>query len=187
MKRLLKLANSIKDKALRKKVVDLLKNPVMSHKDLASKYRPCDLKEAPASIQFHHIYKGGLVDHIYSVTLLSIAFAENLKKVYNVRVDMDALIAGALLHDIGKLWILKNGPDGWETTDHTLDHTMLGTAELYAREFPEKVVHIVASHFGSEGPTPPQTIEAVIFHHIDTLDALIGTNKQDILLQLLKK
>ncbi|MEE9405803.1 MAG: HD domain-containing protein, partial [Candidatus Aenigmarchaeota archaeon] len=76
------------------------------------------------------------------------------------------------------LYTMKKGKAGWENTESLLDHTMLGTAELYARGFPEKVVHIVASHFGEEGPTPPQTIEALLFHKMDNLDARLGTPQQ---------
>ena len=55
---------------------------------------------------------------------------------------------------------------------------MLGTSELYARGFPEPVIHIVASHFGDQGPTPPQTIEAVIFHYADNLDAVLNADAE---------
>ena len=72
-------------------------------------------------------------------------------------------------------------------TELTLDHTMAGTSELYARGFPEKVVHIVASHFGENGPTPPATMEALVFHTIDNLDALIGTTRQENIIHLLLK
>lgn len=182
---LLKLADKIKDRDLKKNVVETLKYPSLFHKGLAKKYPTADLKEAPASIQFHHVYKEGLLEHTYSVTMLCINMIEHMKKVYKTELDSDALIAAALVHDIGKLWGEKKGENGWEGTELTLDHTMLGTAELYARGFPEKVLHIVASHFGPEGPTPPQTMEAVIFHAIDNLDAVIGTNRQENILQLL--
>lgn len=182
---LLKLAEKIEDKELQKKVVETLKHPALFHKELAKKYAAADLKEAPASIQFHHVYSTGLVEHTYSVTMLSISIAETLEKVYKLGIDTDSLTAAALVHDIGKLWGFKKLKGGWEATNLTLDHTMLGTSELYARQFPEKVLHIVASHFGAEGPTPPQTLEAVIFHYVDTLDAVIGTNRQENILSLL--
>ncbi len=186
IKHLIKLAERIKDKELRKKVVDILRHPALSNKELAKKYRAADLKEAPASVQFHHVYRAGLVEHTYAVTMLSINMAETLEKIYKLNLDMDALVAAALVHDIGKLWGFRKSKAGsWEATELTLDHTMLGTSELYARGFPEKVLHIVASHFGSEGPTPPQTMEAVIFHYIDTMDAVVGTNRQENLLSLL--
>jgi len=184
---LTELANMIKDKELRKKVVDALKHPAMSHTSLAKKYKAADLKDAPASIQFHHTYEIGLVEHTYAVTKLSISVAETINTVYGMELDMDALIAAALVHDIGKLWGMKKSAAGWQPTELTLDHTMAGTSELYTREFPEKVLHIVASHFGENGPTPPATMEALIFHTIDNMDAVIGTNKQENLINLLLK
>ena len=184
---LMELAKRIKDTDLRKKVADILKHPAMSHKGLAGRYGPADIKEAPASIQFHHTYEKGLLEHTYAVTKLSISVAETINSVYKLELDLDALIAAALVHDIGKLWRMKKGPSGWQATDLSLDHTMAGTAELYSRHFPEKVLHIVASHFGENGPTPPGTMEALIFHTVDNMDALIGTNKQENIINLLLK
>jgi 7,8-dihydroneopterin 2',3'-cyclic phosphate phosphodiesterase len=183
MKRLIELANKIKDRELRKKVLDVLRDPRLTNKSL--KYAGSDLKETPASVNWHHVKKGGLIEHTYSVTLMSISIAEVVEKVYKTPIDYDSMIAASLLHDIGKLWGTKKTSRGWEATSLTLDHTILGTSELYARGFPEPVLHIVASHFGDQGPTPPQTIEAVIFHYADSLDAILGTSKQDQVLQLL--
>ena len=181
------LAKKIEDVKLRKMTIDFLKNPVMTYKDLGKKYPPADLAVVPASIQFHHTYDKGLVEHTYVVTKLAIDVAETFNKKYGVGLDMDALISGALLHDIGKLWGLKKGSSGWEPSGLMLDHTMAGTSELYARGFPEKVIHIVASHFGENGPTPPQTMEALIFHTVDNLDATINANRQENLINLILK
>lgn len=183
MKRLIELSKKIKDKELRKKVVDVLQHPSLSNKKL--KYDAADFKEAPASVQWHHVKKGGLIEHTYATTQLSLKIADVFEEVYKTKIDIDVLIAAALVHDIGKLWGMKKSSVGWQATAITLDHTMLGTAELYARNFPEKVIHIVASHFGEQGPTPPQTIEAMIFHYADNIDAVLGTNKQDQVLQML--
>jgi 7,8-dihydroneopterin 2',3'-cyclic phosphate phosphodiesterase len=53
-----------------------------------------------------------------------------------------------------------------------LDHSSLGLAELYKREFPEEVLHLVISHTGSSN-NPPRTLEALILHYVDTLLALV--------------
>lgn len=184
---LTELAHKIKDKELMKMVIVTLKHPEMSHKAMAEKYKPADLNNAPASIQFHHTYEKGLIEHTYAITKLCISVADTLKETYNMELDLDALIAAALVHDIGKLWGMKKSASGWQPTDLTLDHTMAGTSELYARGFPEKVLHIVASHFGENGPTPPATMEALIFHTIDNMDAMIGTNRQENIINLLLK
>ena len=178
-KDILEFAGRIKDAKLRKMVIDTLKNPgPLSNKSLKLPQVP--FEQAPASIDWHHAKTGGLVEHTYIVTKMCISVAEDLKKVYKTRMDMDALIAGALLHDIGKVWGVRKTRSGkWQSTGSTIDHTMLGTAELHARHFSEKVVHIVASHFGENGPTPPQTIEAYIVHMIDNMDAVINGNAED--------
>ena len=184
MEKLIELAKRIKDKKLQRLVIKTLKAPgILSNPEF--KYKASGFKEAPASLNWHHIGVGGLLEHTYSVTLLSISVAETLEKVYKTELDKDALIAAALLHDFGKLFEMKKGKAGWEGTGISLDHTMLGTSELYSRGFPEKVMHIIASHFGEQGPTPPQTVEAIIFHTLDNLDAVLGTQKQEDILKLL--
>jgi 7,8-dihydroneopterin 2',3'-cyclic phosphate phosphodiesterase len=183
MKKLLELADRIEDKELRKKVVDVLKYPDLSNKEF--KYPAIDLNSAPASVNWHHVQSGGLIEHTYSVSLLVLSVAEIIEKVYKIPVNKDVLLAAALIHDIGKLWGIRKIGGKWEANELTIDHTVLGTAELYSRGFPESVIHVVASHFGDQGPTPPQTIEAVIFHYVDSLDAVIGTVKQDNIIELL--
>lgn len=178
-KDLLDFAARIKDPKLRKIVMDTLKNPgQLSNKNLNLPQVP--FEQAPASLDWHHAKTGGLVEHTYIVTKMCISVAEDLRKVYKSEIDMDSLIAGALLHDIGKVWGVRRAKSGkWVSTGSTIDHTMLGTAELHARHFPEKVVHIVASHFGENGPTPPQTVEAYIVHMIDNMDATISGNADE--------
>jgi 7,8-dihydroneopterin 2',3'-cyclic phosphate phosphodiesterase len=178
LKELLKIACQIKDSQLRAKVIDILKNPSLSNTNL--KYKPANIDEVPASLNWHHIQTGGLVEHTLAVTKLAIAIGQTLKDVYKMAIDMDSLIAAAILHDIGKIWSMQK-VKGWLATNITLDHTILGTAELYARGFPERVLHIVASHFGEQGPTPPQTIEAIILHYADSLDAVLNGKQNNIL------
>ncbi|MFH1294502.1 MAG: HD domain-containing protein [Candidatus Aenigmatarchaeota archaeon] len=182
MKRLLELAEQIKDDELRSKVIEVLTKPKLSSK--AFDYPMSDPEKMPASLGYHHVYEGGHIDHTYAVTTMATKIADTLREVYKKEIDYDALIAGALVHDIGKLWTMHK-PKEWESTGLTLDHTMLGTSELYARNFPEKVLHIVASHFGPAGPTPPQTIEAIIFHFVDSFDANISTSEQADMIKLL--
>jgi 7,8-dihydroneopterin 2',3'-cyclic phosphate phosphodiesterase len=183
MKDLLKIAEGIGNASLRKRVISTLRNPGKLSGKAFAKYEPCSFEEAPASTSFHHIYIGGLLDHTYSVAKNAICIAKAFEEVYKIDMDYDSLIAAALLHDVGKLWKLKKENDVWDDTGILLDHTMLWTSELYARGFPEKVVHIVASHFGENGPTPPMTIESMILHNVDDFDARMGTMDQESLLQ----
>jgi putative nucleotidyltransferase with HDIG domain len=174
MKDLLDLAGRIKDLKLRKMVIETLRNPgPLSNKGMKLPQVP--FESAPASVDWHHAKTGGLVEHTYFVTKVCISVAEEISEVYKTEIDMDSLIAGSLLHDIGKVWGVRKSKSGkWQSSGVSLDHTMLGTAELHARHFPEKVVHIVAAHFGDQGPTPPQTIEAYILHVVDNMDAVLN-------------
>lgn len=174
-KDILDLAGKIKNPKLRKMVTDTLRNPgPLSNKGMKLSQVP--FEQAPASIDWHHAKTGGLVEHTYFVTKVCISVAEEISKVYGTEIDMDSLIAGSLLHDIGKVWGVRKTRSGkWQNTGSSIDHTMLGTAELHARHFPETVVHIVAAHFGDQGPTPPQTIEAYILHAIDNMDAVLNS------------
>lgn len=180
---LIDLAKKIKNKDLREKVIELLNHPSLQNKAL--QYSPASLERAPASINWHHVKEGGLIEHTRAVTLMCISIGNILEKVYGMKIDFDSLIAGALLHDIGKLWNFKKKKSGWDSTDLTLDHTTLGTAELYARGFPESVLHIVASHFGEHGPTPPKTVEALILHTVDTLDAILNEAPEQNIINLI--
>jgi putative nucleotidyltransferase with HDIG domain len=178
-KDILALAGKIKDAKLRKMTTETLKNPgQLSNRNMKLPQAP--FGQAPASMEWHHAKTGGLVEHTYFVTKVCISVAEEISKVYKADIDMDALIAGCLLHDIGKVWGVRKSKSGkWQFSGSTIDHTMLGTAELHARHFPEKVVHIVAAHFGDQGPTPPQTIEAYLLHTIDNMDAILNSSVEE--------
>ena len=111
MKELIELAKKIKDKELQKKTIEMLQNPTLSNKSM--KYPKSNLEETPSWVGAHHNYDGGLYDHIRSVTEISISIAETCKKVYKKDINMDYVIAGALLHDIMKIFMLKK-EENWK-------------------------------------------------------------------------
>ncbi|MCD6476948.1 MAG: HDIG domain-containing protein [Candidatus Aenigmarchaeota archaeon] len=175
MKELIELANKIKDKDLRKKTIEMLKDASISNKSM--KYPKADLEKVPAWIGTHHSYEGGLIKHTLSVTRLALDLADTFEKTYKTKVNRDFIISGALLHDIMKVFILKKHNNNWTFTGCILDHALFSAAELYARNFPEEVVHIVGSHGGDLGATGanPKTIEAQIVLQADVIDAAIDT------------
>jgi 7,8-dihydroneopterin 2',3'-cyclic phosphate phosphodiesterase len=177
MKRLLKLAQEIKNKGLRKKVVDFLKGLKLSSKDF-KKYPKEKLKTAGSLFVVPTSGMGPIerdvVEHTVALTELCIKAVDIFKKNYGLKLNKDFLIAASILHDLMKVFEYKRDKSGeLEPTGIMLDHTMLATAELYTRDFPEEVIHIVASHFGEAGPTPPRTFEAVVFHHLDSLVSVV--------------
>ncbi len=134
----------------------------------------------PASIGVHHMYIGGLIEHSLSV-------AEMGKKVVDrVGGDVDLIIAGSLLHDIGKIEeITIKGGFKYSDRGRLLGHIALGVMilEEMVKEipaFPDAVAdmlsHIIISHHGVEewgSPRKPMCIEAIAVHYLDNLDAKV--------------
>ncbi len=177
MKRLIELAEKIKDQDLRKKVLEFLRDPKLSSAAF-KKYKGVPIEKAGSV--FTVSGPGGsssverdVLNHTVTLANLCLKTADTIEENYGVKINKDYLTAAAILHDISKIFEWKRGPQGFEHTGVMLDHTMLGVAELYHRNFPEGVIHIVASHFGENGPTPPRNFEALLFHHLDSMVSLI--------------
>jgi len=136
---------------------------------------------SPAANQYHHAYLGGLLEHSVSVAIAAEAVAAS-----NDRLDRDLLVAGALLHDIGKVEELS-AEVGFEKTDagYLVGHVALGALMLDERMrrlegFPAQLrlelLHLVLSHHGAReygSPVLPATAEALALHHLDNLDAKV--------------
>lgn len=190
MEKLIEFAQKIKDKQLRDKVIEFIKNPTLAHKDF-KKYPKEDVEKVktPFSVGGAGTAERDLLNHTIAVTNLCIKAADIIEEQYGAKINKDHLIAGALLHDMMKMFEWKNEDGNIEPTGILLDHSMLAVAEFYYRGFPENVIHIIASHFGEGGPTPPRNYEALILHYVDTLLSLTefhlyGT-KQEKPMQLL--
>ncbi|MCX5804913.1 MAG: HD domain-containing protein [Proteobacteria bacterium] len=134
----------------------------------------------PASIGVHHVYLGGLLEH-------SLSMAQMGKNAADITgADKDIIIAGSLLHDIGKVEELcVKGGFQYSDRGRLMGHIALGTImfEEIAKEvneFPEHIsdmlAHIIISHHGVEewgSPKKPMSIEALIVHYLDDLDAKV--------------
>jgi 3'-5' exoribonuclease len=138
-------------------------------------------KRAPAAKKMHHAYIGGLLEHTLSMTVLADKIAEH----YN-GIDRDLLVAGAILHDIGKIREF-NYDMGIEYSDEgrLVSHIVIGIQMIEEKirtiaSFPEEAAlllkHMLVSHHGSKelgSPEPPKTIEAVMLNCIDEMDSRI--------------
>ena len=134
---------------------------------------------APAARVWHHSYLGGLAQHVRDMALI----AGRVADVYP-EIDRDLLVAGVLAHDLGKVEELEvtNRID-YSDAGRLLGHITLGTAFIDERirgvaEFPPelalKLKHMILSHHGQlehGSPVVPMTIEAILLHYIDNLDA----------------
>ena len=164
-----RLAEEIKDETLRGKVIDLLRSPKL---DIDS---PClPVEECPAGSYQHHSYSGGLLQHTIGVTKLSMTLCDLVEGVYGGKVDRDTVLAGALIHDIMKIYTYESHGNGSYISSNLgekIDHLTLLVAELYKRGFPVDVIHVVASHHGDVSPVKPKTMEALIVSIADLADS----------------
>ena len=97
-----------------------------------------------------------------------------MEEVYDGEVNRDIILAGSLLHDVMKCYCYEEtGDGGYRTSDFggKVDHLTLMVGELMRRDFPQEIVHVVASHHGDVGPTKPKTIEALIVSIADLADS----------------
>jgi len=139
------------------------------------------LLSAPAARNIHHAYQGGLIEHTVKVVKVALLAADEL---YPGQVDRDLIVAGAILHDAGKILELDSGAEVGTTREgYLLGHITLGARMLLERAggldgFPEGLLveleHILISHHGERdwgSPVVPMTPEAMIVHIADNLDA----------------
>lgn len=138
---------------------------------------------APAAKQNHHAYLGGLLEHTLSVARV----CDMLVAHYGAALDRDLLIAGALLHDIGKIREI-GARAGFPYTDEgkLLGHIVIGMQMVAdaARGVPDLaesrlllLQHLIASHQGRfewQSPREPRILEAVLLHYVDDLDAKLN-------------
>ncbi|MFW5782779.1 MAG: 3'-5' exoribonuclease YhaM family protein [Candidatus Muiribacteriaceae bacterium] len=139
--------------------------------------------KAPAAKGFHHNMIGGLLIHTVSV----IRLCDNIAALYSIQgVSRDILIAGALLHDVGKIREYRYS-DCIDLSDEgrLLGHITIGIGMLNdlvsdIPGFPDRYLtglrHMILSHHGQYewgSPKMPKTIEALILHHADNLDSRI--------------
>ena len=143
-----------------------------------------------AGRSIHHNIRGGLLYHTYRMTKM----AAYTTSVYNKEPSMlkdcrdintELLVAGTILHDIGKLCELDTNEFG--ASEYTVKGTLMGHAfigaELAGRVAREEgldeedimlLQHLILSHHGKheyEAVTVPAIPEALVLHHIDTIDS----------------
>lgn len=177
MKKLIELAKGIKDKKLRELTIKFLENPEISNTTML--YPKEELEKIPCwAVGAHHRYEGGLVEHTLGVTKIALELANTFEEVYKLKVNKDHLIAGCLLHDIMKVFMIRKSGKAWDFTGTILDHADFTACELYARNFPEEVIHMVAAHGGDMGAASanPKTSEAMLLYYADMIDASMETS-----------
>jgi putative nucleotidyltransferase with HDIG domain len=97
-------------------------------------------------------------------------------------VDIDIVIAGAILADVGKLLEYEIGPDGKSRQSdrgEALRHPFTGVALAMQCGVPDAVCHIIAAH-AAEGDLIKRSTEAFIVHHADFMAFLPFKNPKNI-------
>jgi 3'-5' exoribonuclease len=146
------------------------------------------LKRAPAAMTMHHAFIGGLLEHIVSLIGLAGATASHYPEL-----DGDLLLAGVVLHDIGKIDEFRYARAiEYSTEGRLLGHITIGVQFVHERikaiaDFPPQlavlVEHLILSHHGSYefgSPSLPQTREAIALHFLDDIDSKMGTMRATI-------
>lgn len=147
-------------------------------------------RRAAAARTYHHARRGGLAEHCAQMMRAAVAIAG----VYP-GLNRDLLVAGALLHDCGKLWETPVPEGGFgiahEEFGEMLGHITVGVElvnalwkrlplegwrdlEPASEDVRRHLLHLIASHHGSlefGSPVDPKTPEAWALHHVDNLDA----------------
>ncbi|HEY3347845.1 MAG TPA: HD domain-containing protein [Nitrospirota bacterium] len=146
-------------------------------------------KTAPAAKGMHHCFSGGLIQHSLKVArlcrIIYDEYAENDPEIAEL-ISRDILIAGAIMHDMGKVEELTQGPVfDYTLKGRLLGHISLGLMSLRERldkvdgmpeDAAELLMHMILSHHGEYeygSPKRPKCFEAFILHYADNLDAKI--------------
>ncbi|MCF0136446.1 MAG: HD domain-containing protein [Lachnospiraceae bacterium] len=168
--RALGMIEQIRDEALRRLVFYFYRDNAR----LAAK-----LKEHPAAKSIHHGYIGGLLEHSTSVASIALSYRD----IYP-QLDQDLLIAGGLLHDIGKLEELQPLPSGdYSDAGRLLGHITIGYRMVYEQGVKmadlstgklTALCHMILSHHGKlefASPVVPSTMEAIALNLADLADS----------------
>ena len=141
----------------------------------------------PAAAHNHHAYAGGFLEHVLSVARTCVYLAEKYGQAFpelSPPLETDLVVAGGILHDIGKVRELAVTPTGADYTaaGSLIGHILQGRDMVReaAAKHPidaEKLLrleHIIVAHqrlpeWGA--PKPPMTPEALLVHYADDMDA----------------
>lgn len=144
------------------------------------------LREWPAAQMIHHAYRGGLLEHVVTMA----ATGRALARIYGAREDL--LVAGAIIHDIGKLQELAydNGATSYTRDGNLIGHIALGVVVVrdtargisgFPDDLRAELEHLVVSHHGARdrgSPVEPKSVEAFILAAVDDLDARLHQVRQ---------
>ncbi|NIA31860.1 MAG: HD domain-containing protein [Actinobacteria bacterium] len=164
-------------KNVRNEHLSLLLKNVFMNEEIKSQ-----IKKTPAGKLWHHCYEGGLIVHTLAVTKI----VENLCKLYP-KLNRDLAVAGALLHDIGKITEYETkGYIDYSDEGRLHGHIAIGFHYVASKiedidDFPpdlkNQLLHLILTHQGSRehgSPVEPMTREAFILYYADEIDSKLN-------------
>ena len=171
------LIASLQDPMLR-----ALLEAVLAQDDLRAR-----LAGATAARSIHHAYVGGLVEHLLSMAAAFQGLQAHYERAYPGLIDPDLLLAGVVLHDLGKVDEI-DAAAGFRYTDEgqLLGHIAIGAQRVaraaagiegFPRERLVAVQHLILAHHGEleyGSPVKPRMAEAVLLHYLDQIDAKLN-------------
>jgi 3'-5' exoribonuclease len=154
---------------------------ILSDEDVALRYR-----RAPAAKQIHHAWLGGLIEHVLSLCALA-----RMTAGHYPNIDLDLLLTGAVLHDIGKIYELNYERGfSYSSEGQLLGHIHIGLRMVADKlrgipSFPAPlrtlVEHMILSHHGQleyGSPKLPLFPEALLLHYLDDMDSKMECMRQ---------
>ena len=167
------LAKSVENSYLNQLLVNLLNDS-----EFAVKF-----KDAPAAKSLHHAWLGGLLEHTLSLCKLCKITAQHYPEV-----NLDLLMTGAIIHDIGKIEELEyNRNFNYSTKGQLLGHMIIeldlvnqkiSEIEEFPLQLKTLVQHLIVSHHGEYefgSPKLPMFPEALLLHCLDNLDSKLAS------------
>jgi putative nucleotidyltransferase with HDIG domain len=154
----------IENEDLREKVTDAWVYAIES-----SVIGPDDLETIPFSLLIKDC-NVSFMNHKRTCVQLAVEMAKIMKSNFgdSIEIDMDILIAGAILIDIGKLmeYEIVDGKLRTSPVGKIVRHPFSGVAVAGRFDLPPEVQHIIATH-SKEGDLGARTVESIIVHHAD--------------------
>jgi 3'-5' exoribonuclease len=147
---------------------------IFNDPEVARKY-----KLAPAAMSYHHAFLGGLIEHVSSL----VGLADRVCDHYPF-LDRELVLAGLLLHDLGKIEELNFARGfNYSTRGKLVGHISMGVEMVRdkVRELPDfppelwdRLEHIILSHHGRlefGSPKEPMFMEALVVSYLDDVDS----------------
>lgn len=162
------ILEKISDEGLKEKILNTWTNAAIK-----AHYTFEDLLEMPFTISLNHRTDINIIEHTLAVAEGALCLAEKEKEIYGAKADyipvnIDYLLAGALLHDVGKLLEFEKieGTYRVSTSGKCMRHPIYGAALAFDEGIPEPILNAIACH-STEGDNRPRTKETWFITHID--------------------